>query len=321
MTDSDSYAALTGGCAVVHLPAAPWTMTGPDRARFLNGLVTCAVAQLEAGTGRYGFFTSAKGKVLSDVAVLATDDRFLLRLPAEAAAPTAEHVLRHRITDRVELDEMAGTGLATVAGPGAAATLEGLTGAPPQRAWEHREGEIAGVPLRLARRSPSPVPAWDLWLPAEGAGAVLTALTDTGAAKVDPAAWDVVRVEHGAPAFGRDFGTDHLPQESGLEEAAVSYDKGCYVGQEVVARVHYRGGVNRGLAGLDLGDAPPPAPDVHPAVLHDGRPAGIVGTAARSPALGRTLALSVLHRRAAEPGTEVEVEGVGPAAVRTLPFI
>lgn len=321
MTDSDSYRALTEGCAVVHLPETTWALDGPDRARFLNGLVTCAVAGLEPGAGAYGFVTSAKGRVLADVAVLATGDRFLLRLPAAAAEAIAEHLLKYRIADRVELEEMAATELATIAGPGAAEVLERLAGTVPERPEEHREAEIGGAVVRLARRSPAPLPAWDLWLPADGGAAVVAALAEAGAPEADPAAWDTVRVERGAPAFGADFGPDNLPQETGLEETAVSYDKGCYLGQEVVARIHFRGAVNKGLAGLDLGEAAPPDADPRPAVLHDGRAAGTLGTATRSPALGRTLALAVLHERAAEPGTAVEVEGVGAATVRRLPFV
>lgn len=323
MTDNDSYRALTEGCAVLRLPETTWAMSGPDRARFLNGLVTCAVTGLEPGAGTYGFVTSAKGKVLADVAVLATDDRFLLRLPAAVAGTTAEHLLEYRIADRVELEETAATLLATVAGPGAAELLQRLAGGVPESPGSHRETEIGGTVVRVARRSTAPLPAWDLWIPADGAEALLAALADAGAAEADPVAWDVVRVERGAPAFGADFGPDNLPQETGLEEAAVSYDKGCYLGQEVVARIHYRGAVNKGLAGLDLGDAEPPAADAdpRPAVLHDGRAAGTLGTANRSPALGRTLALAVLHQRAAEPGTAVEVEGVGAATVRQLPFV
>jgi folate-binding protein YgfZ len=121
------------------------------------------------------------------------------------------------------------------------------------------------------------------------------------------------------PRFGPDFGPDHLPQETGLEARAVSYEKGCYLGQEIVARIHYRGGVNKALRGLDLGAAPPPAAGA--GVLHDGRPAGRLGTAVASPVLGRTVALAILHQRAGEAGTVVEVVGGGPATVRDLPFV
>jgi folate-binding protein YgfZ len=208
----------------------------------------------------------------------------------------------------------------TVAGPRAAAVLRGLVdGGLPAEAWSHREASVAGTPALVVRSGLAPAEAWDLWLAAEAAEAAFAALTDAGAVEASFGDWEARRVERGVPRFGPDFGPDTLPQETGLEERAVSYDKGCYLGQEVVARIHYRGGVNKGLRGLDLGTAPPPAAGAE--VLHDGRPAGSLGTAVVSPALGRTVALAILHQRAGEAGTEVEVAGAGPATVRDLPFV
>ena len=319
------YRALTESCARVERSwVERWVMSGADRARFLNGLVTCAVTDLAPGSGVYGFVTSPKGKVLADLVVLASEEAFLLELPAGRGEAMRDHLLKYRIADRVELEPAAGdagpTVGWTVAGPRAAAVLSALTGgAPPAAAWQHRRAAIAGAEVRLVRDGLAPAEAWDLWLAAEAAPAVDAALTAAGAEPVAVAAWEARRVELGLPRFGLDFGDDNLPQETGLDERAVSYDKGCYLGQEVVARIHYRGGVNKGLRGLDLGAAPPPPPGAD--VLHDGRSAGRLGSAVVSPALGRTVALAVLHQRAGEAGTEVEVAGVGPAVVRELPFV
>lgn len=304
-------------------------MTGPDRGRFLGGLVTCAVKDLAPGDGRYGFVTSGKGKVLADLTVLATEDRFLLDLPPGRGAEVRDHVLKYRIADRVELEPLADVVVLTLAGTGAAAFL-GEHGRPPEGAggaaasrlpaapWQHRELVVAGHPARVVLRGLSPVPAYDLRVQAGTAEALFRALLAAGASAVGFEAWEAARVEAGLPRFGPDFDEDHLPQETGLEEAAVDYEKGCYLGQEVVARIHYRGGVNKGLRGLDLGEAPPPAPGTR--VLHDGRAAGTLGTALVSPRLGRTVALAILHRRVGEAGARVEVEGAGPATVRDLPF-
>jgi len=338
--------ALTTGCALVRRSGtSPWEMPGEDRGRFLNGLVTCPVQDLEAGTGTYGFITSAKGKVLADLVVLAAGDRFFLELPESAAETAREHVLKYRIADRVEMEPLGDQVIWTVAGPAAAALLAGLVDGVPGDEWQHRRTSLAGVPVRLARRGVAPVPAWDLWLPEDGGEAVRAALVEAGAVEagavdtgaVDPgmvdagsaghAAWERLRVAAGVPRFGLDFGPDNLPQETGLEAAAVSYEKGCYLGQEVVARVHYRGGVNKGLVGLRLGAAgsakqgevePGVAPGAD--VSYDGRSAGRLGTVAAGSGGEPAIALAILHSRAAEPGTVVEVEGGGEATVVSLPF-
>ncbi len=316
--------ALTAGCALLRRRgASPWEMPGEDRGRFLNALVTCPVQGLEAGTGTYGFITSAKGKVLADMVVLAAGDRFFLELPESAAEAAREHVLKYRIADRVELEPLSNHVIRTVAGPAAGATLAGLVtkGEVPGADWQHRRTELAGVPVRLAKRGLAPVPAWDLWLPADGEEAVRAALAEAGASATGDEAWERLRVTAGVPRFGVDFGPDNLPQETGLEAAAVSYEKGCYLGQEVVARIHYRGGVNKGLVGLRLeaGDVAPGA-----VISYEGRSAGRLGTVATGEggAAGDAspVALAILHRRASEPGTLVEVEGGGEATVVSLPI-
>jgi folate-binding protein YgfZ len=164
---------------------------------------------------------------------------------------------------------------------------------------------------------------WTLWTAPEAAETLARGLLDAGAGAgvrmVGHHALDRLRVEVGRPLYGVDFDDGHFPQETGLEEAAVSYTKGCYLGQEVVARIHYRGGVNRHLRGLVMeGDGPSAAELPGRPVLHDGRPAGTL-TSATDAGDGRRLGLSILHRRA-EPGAEVEVEGAGTARVVELPF-
>lgn len=339
--DAEAYAALTDHCGVLRRPGvAAFEMTGEDRGRFLNGLVTCSVQELAPGTGTYGFLTSNKGRVLADLVVLAAEDRFWVELPSAVAAEAREHILKYRIADRVEMEPRVDCGVLTVAGPGAEAVLAmaidpAAGNGAPTLAWEHRAVSLGGIEARLARRGLAAVPAWDLWLPEGGEGAaqaVREALVAAGAADLETAgtdAWEAVRVEGGVPRHGVDFGADHLPQETGLEELAVNYDKGCYLGQEVVARIHYRGGVNKGLVGLELDgsesggsqsdavDLPSPGAEVS----FEGRAAGRLGSVVRSPARGRSLALAILHQRAAEPGTKLGIEGTGSASVVELPFV
>jgi folate-binding protein YgfZ len=128
---------------------------------------------------------------------------------------------------------------------------------------------------------------------------------------VDEEDLEVLRAEAGIPRFGVDFGPENFPKETGLD-AAVSYTKGCYLGQEVVARIHYRGGVQKMMRRLELEGNPRPGAKL----LFEDREAGTATTVVRSPLSGRTLGLGIVHKRAAEPGTRLEVEGGGWAVIR-----
>ncbi len=306
-------------------PVGRLRLTGEDRARFLQGLVTCDVRALEPGRGAYGFFTTVKGRILADAAILATGDAFLLELPPGAGPAIRDHLARYRIADRVEFEPADDLAPLTVAGPAAGEVLgEVLAAAPPDEPWGSAEAELLGVPVRIVRQGHLGVEGYTLWAPAERAEELAAALLDRERDRLAPAgheAAEAVRIEAGVPRFGAEFDADHFPQETGLGEEAVNYTKGCYLGQEVVARIHYRGGVNRGLRGLRLTLAAGGAPAPGTALLHDGRPAGRLGSAVESPAAGGWIGLSVLHLRAGEPGTVLAIEGGGEAAVVALPFV
>ena len=333
---AEEYAALRRGCGLAARSssdgAETMEMIGPDRHRFLNAYVTCEVKSLAAGQGTYGFFTSAQGRILADVVVHARADRFWLELPPGRLEPIAEHLRKYLIADRVEMRPLVDVLPLTLAGPGAEAVLIAADVTPgfelPREPWGHSRAEVSGVEVTVQRTERMGVPALTLWVPAadvepfrerllarpglDGAGRLVPAVP------VGREALEMVRTEAGLPRFGPDFGTQSFPQETGIAEA-VSFTKGCYLGQEVVARIHYRGGVQKTLCGLVF-DAPAvPAPGT--ALLFDGREAGTVGTAVHSLALDRPIGLAVLHRRAAAPGSRLDLAGGGHAEVRALPFV
>lgn len=313
--------ALLAGAALVERPAAGrLRLAGADRLRFLNGLVTCEVKGLAEGEGVYGFVTSLQGRILADVVVLAVADELWLEVPAgEEEAAVATHLGKYLIADRVEIASLDAE-VVTLAGPGVATLLEASLGrgSLPSEPWSHRPAALAGAPGRVVRRGIAPVETFDLWLQPGAGSAVHAHLQAEGAVPAGAEAWDVLRVERGIPAFGRDFGPDNFPQETGLGEQAVSYDKGCYLGQEIVARIHYRGGVNKSLRGLRFPglDTPPPTGTE---LLAEGRPAGTVGTSALSPDHG-PIALAILHNRANAPGTILDLPSGATAEVTSLPF-
>ncbi len=325
--------ALRSACGLIERPwASGLEMLGEDRARFLGGFITCDVEHLEPGGGVYGLVTDVKGKVLADLVVLALEDRLWLELPPGRAQEISEHLSKYVIADRVEIRPLEGVIPMSLIGPRSAEVL-GAEDQPEAAAWNHRTVDMLGTEVRLVREPPFAVPGrgfpqrgtdrripgCTIWAPEVSAQAFLGKMLESGRGGLVPVghrAYDALRVAAGRPVYGLDFDAGNFPQETGLEEQTVSYTKGCYLGQEVVARIHYRGVVNRHLRGLLMGDDA--GEPVGRAVLVGGREAGTV-TSAATLAGGTRIGLAILHRRA-EPGTDVELAGGGTARVVELPF-
>lgn len=301
---ADQYLAATTGCGLVDRSAAGrLELLGADRHRFLNAYVTCDVKSLAPGHGAYGFFTSAQGRILADAVVLAHEDRLWVELPAGQAEPMAGHLRKYLLADRVEVKALVDRVPLSLVGPASASLLGDSV--PPEGEWRHRPATVAGTEVTVVRGGRFGVPAFTLWTAADDLPRLRAALAES-VTELEPDALDVVRTEAGVPWFGRDFGPDNFPQETGLDEA-VSYTKGCYLGQEVVARIHYRGGVQKILRVLAFQPGQAPAPGTP--LLHEDREAGLCGTVVDSPARRQPIGLAILHKRAAEPGTRLQSSG------------
>ena len=322
---AEEYRALRQGCG---LADRSWMgrveILGADRLRFLNAYVTCDVKTLAPGGGAYGFLTNPQGRILADLVVMAHEDRLWLLVPPGTEETVAKHLQKYILADRVEVRPLEDLLPVSLIGPRAAAALGGAELPPvaPEGLWRHVRSRVHGTEVALQRSGRLGAEAYTLWVPASSAGPLIEGLLESP--EVRPAgfeALETLRTEAGIPRFGRDFGPENFPQETGAEEAAVSYTKGCYLGQEVVARIHYRGGVQKVLRGLvfDVAEGAAPAPGAP--LLHDGREAGRATTVVSSLALGGPIGLAILHRRAAEPGTRLEVAGGGAAEVRELPLV
>ena len=304
-------------------------MTGEDRQRFLGGLVTCDTKSLAEGESCYGFFTAAKGRILADVTVHALKDRLWLELPPGKAEPLRAHMERYIIVDRVSITEPEWTVLALI-GPQAASFLTALgldvEGLEPMT---HRAASLDGHGVHIMReRDLGTLPQWHLWLPTASSAELYARLVATGqegdsVRPVGYASYENRRIMAGWPLFGVDFDDSNFPQETGIDDA-VSYTKGCYLGQEVVARIHYRGGVNKSLRVLQL--ATDDASAIGSPILADGRAAGTLTsltptrlTDTSYSAMGYSATgLAIIHQRV-ENDVEVEVEGHGKAKVVALP--
>jgi folate-binding protein YgfZ len=293
-------------------------LSGAGAVEFLNGQVTNELATLHPGEGRYAAFLTHKGKMLGDLRILAPGEdpqappgELLLDTERVALQSLFDMIRRFKVGFDVELHKRTlERGLLSLIGPASArvAGAEGLADAA-----EHANSalQLGGVSA-LAVRTDVGV---DLLCDAVDTQRLRAELRDRGAMEVSEQAAECVRVERGRPRFGIDLDDTVIPQEAGLNERAVSFTKGCYVGQETVARLHYRGKPNRHLRGLRLSE---PAATGDELRLGE-RVVGPLGSTAVSPRLG-PIALALV-RREAEPGATVAVgaSGVG-AEVLALPF-
>ncbi len=319
---ADEYDALRRSCGVVDRSWVPsLEVTGEDRVRFVNGLVTCDVEQPAGGEGCYGFFTDAKGRVVADVGVLAHEDRLLLELPPGSASAVAEHMRKYVITDRVEIRPVDEAVCFAVAGPLAGRRLDRLIGEKVPRAdWQHRRTSLLGHEVEICCHPNLGVSAWVVRVARAAASELFAGLVDRqggGLVAAGHRAAETVRVEGGNAIAGIDLDAATLPQETGWTEA-VSYTKGCYLGQEIVARIHYRGQVNRHLRGLLFGGDE--APEAGARVSLGGEAVGRLTSPTFSPELGQAIGLALIHRKASDPGTELEA-GEEAAEITELPFV
>ncbi len=299
------------------------TASGPDAASFLQRMTSNEVSGLEAGQGRYGLQLDAQGHIIADFYLLRMDDHILLETDWARREPLREVLEKHIIADDVEVSD-ASERLASlsVEGPQAERVLKAALsqGVIPGKELNHAWVRLHEAPVLVVRLSETGEEGFRLIFVVEYAQNVWEALTaqrrHVDWKPVGHAALNILRTEEGIPWYGADIDERTLPPEAGLGQRAISYTKGCYLGQEIIERIRSRGHVNRKLVGLTLEGALPAA---GAKLLHEGKEAGTITTAVHSPTLGTNIALGYLRREHAEEGTKLELEG-GTAEVVPLPF-
>jgi len=285
-------------------------LTGPDAKEFLAGQVTNDIVGLEPGSGCYAALLTPKGKMLGDVRVLDTGDELLLDTERAALQAVFDVIRRATLGFGVELHKRTlQRGLLSLVGP-RAREIAGTTDLPATE-HAHEEATIAGAHVRVIATDVGV----DVLCLAEDTDAVRQALAGAGAERVSEATAELVRVERGRPRWGAELDEMTIPQEADLNDRAVSFTKGCYVGQETVARLHWKGKPNRHLRGLRLSA---PVPSGTPLWLGD-REVGRLGSVADSPAYG-PIALAVLRREAGVGDVLRVGDGDVTATVTDLPF-
>ena len=302
---TEGYQALREGAAIVDLNGrGKIRVTGQDRARLLHAMTTNSVVELGPGRGCYAFFLNAQGRILADARILCFEDHFLLDTEPETAAKVMAHLDKYIIADDVTLEDATSEFVTIgVEGPGAAELLQSLGAALP--AERHAFLEWGS---RWVVHSDS-TGAGGYWLlaPAAEKDAILAHLQAEGAVPADAEDARTVRLEHGRPRYGEEFGEAQIPQETQLMHA-VHFSKGCYLGQEIVERVRSRGHVNRLLVQLRLPAGAKVAAGTE--LTADGKPAGEIASAAVSPALGQVVALGYVRVAYAKAGIRLAAGGV-----------
>jgi tRNA-modifying protein YgfZ len=294
---------------------------GKDGAAFLNRLATNKLDDLQPGEGRETFFADANGRILHHVFVFAGPNSLILHTAAGLGPSLIAHLDHYWIREDLRfVDRSQDWGLLVLAGPQAAGTIEHLTSTELSSdgaylftanvSWNDRSLVVRRFQERgfqsfhLAGDAADMEPLW-------------RALRSLGAAACGARALETIRIEEGFPVIGLDITEKNLPQEVGRNEKAICFTKGCYLGQEIVARIDSRGAVSKVLCGLRLQSAevPPRGSEL----TRDGQPAGQITSAAYSPGFRASVALAYVRRPFHEPGVVLE-SASGPATVVELPM-
>ena len=309
-------------------------VSGSDRASWLQGLLTNDIKALGPGQGCYSAWLTPQGRMITDMCVLELGDRILLEVPAPSAGALAsrleqmvfaEDVRLENASQRLDVVRVVGP----LAGERVAAAVTTMTStrtitAAELARWVEYQNRVfspAGAHVLVVRDQRLGVPGYDIY--STIGSDVRQVLEHSGVVPLSEQMAETLRIEAGRPLFGVDMDTDTIPLEAGIEDRAISFSKGCYVGQEVIVRVISRGHgrVVRKLVGLVLDRER--VPGAGEPLVTNGREIGRVTSAALSPALGRPIALGYVHRDFAEPGNRIALGGDAGdrATVTRLPFV
>jgi folate-binding protein YgfZ len=302
---------------------------GRDRVKFLHNLCTNDIKGLAAGRGCEAFFTTVQGKIMAYVRVFAGAEAIWIDTVPGGAAALLAHFDRYLIMEKVEIaDRTTDFAQLMLVGPRAKEIVSAVaeSSVPDPRSLKHADLSISGAACRLICNGSLQVPGFELRVPASHTSAVWQRLWQLGQPiGLRPAgeqAYQTLRVEAGLPVYGLDIDESNLPQEVGRNKLAISFTKGCYLGQETVARIDALGHVNRHLVGLAMSDHRDP-PDLGAPIASGDKAVGNVTSAALSPILNCAVALGYVRRGFERPGTELIIDSLGRqlrAVVHALPF-
>jgi folate-binding protein YgfZ len=302
-------------------------VSGQDRATYLHGLLTNDITALKPGTGCYAAYLTPQGRMISDLYCYELGDVMLLTMDGTTKATVLGKLDQFIFGEDVTLGDITDAfAQIAVVGPDAgrvvAAILDDAAGDMLSSLGEHgnRRVNFRGQSAIVTRINDAGEDGFDVYVERPRADHFRAALATAGVPALDEETSNAIRVESGVPQFHRDMDEDTIPLEAGIESRAISFSKGCYVGQEVIIRVLHRGHgrIARKLVGLTLAGTEVPTPGAP--VRSETAEVGHVTSSTASPALGRPIALAYVRREFVEPGTMLNVDGV-EAVVTGLPFV
>ncbi|HKY19671.1 MAG TPA: glycine cleavage T C-terminal barrel domain-containing protein [Vicinamibacterales bacterium] len=296
-------------------------LTGSDRASFLHGLLTNDITRLVPGTGTYAAYLTPQGRMISDMRVIETGDSLLLDVEASVVGQLAERLEKLIFSEDVAvLNATASLAEFGIHGASADDVIQRVAGHDVSalvHQYDNARVTIAASDATVVRDDSLGLLGFDIYVPSSHADRVRAAFLAAGASEAEEGTAEALRIEAGRPRFGVDMGTETIPLEAGIEDRAISFTKGCYVGQEVIIRVMHRGHgrVARRLVRLILaGGAVPSRGDK---IFAGDQPVGDVTSAAVSPRTAAPIAMGYVHRDHAAPGTELSI-GSSKAVVHQL---
>ncbi len=301
---------------------AKFSAKGNDRVRFIHGMVSNDVRSLTPGHGIYATLLDARGHILADLDIYCQQDQLLIDTDVDLIEKVLQTLNHYNIGGRVPLERLPLSAI-SVQGPIARSVIQAVFGGslPGPEAFSHIPASFDGNDAIIVRSSNTGEPGYQVWVPEERALSLWETLLDCGkSAGLLPCgskALEILRIEAGVPEYGSELAEDTLPLEAGLTNA-LSFTKGCYIGQEIVERARSRGHVNWKLAGIFVDAKEAPASGEK--ILKDGKEVGEITSACLSPTLGRTLAMGYVRKEASDPGTKVTLASGSEAAITTMPF-
>ncbi len=324
------YEAVRNGVGLADLSdRGKLRLGGKEHLKFLQGMLTNDVMKLDGGKGMYAAILTVKGRMVSDMRVYREKDSVFLDLEPGLNTKVGELLKKFRLSYKADIDDLTeSTGLVSVHGPSAADLLGEVIGEKnlPVNEFDHVRGSVHGREVTVVKVNRTGEEGYDIYAANEGLSDLWGLLTEKGKGlgiiPVGRDALEILRIEAGIPVYGIDMDEETIPIEAGIW-SALNFEKGCYVGQEVVARIKWRGHVNWHLLGfISDGDR---APERGSEVYMEEKKIGRITSGGLSPSLGKPIALGYIRREFKEPGTRVEIRSqdgsIEHAEVAALPFL
>ena len=303
-------------------------LSGKHHLKFLQGMLTNNVENLEPGTGMHAALLTVKGRMVSDMKVYKFEDSILFDLEPGVNIKVGELLTKYRLSYKADIEDLSDTqSLFSLNGPNAMSLVFKVLDLPPREMneYDHFNAELGGHEVTVAKVSRTKFDGYDIYAPSGASESIwdlfLSEGQELGILPVGQNAMNVLRIEAGIPEYGTDMDESNIPIEAGIWDA-LDFEKGCYVGQEVVARIKWRGHVNWHLLGIVLDGNTIPAPGDE--IYSGERKIGRITSGVFSPGLNKPIALGYIRREFKEPGTKVTVNSdgdtVSEASISDTPF-